>query len=179
MSASLVLALVGLVGCKGDGPGSSKPEGESEAGEGKTLTDASSRFGDERQPGQGGTSTDAGQPGETDHEARGQRAQDETQTMAAAMMNFIMDVGRCATEEEGLEALLRRPHDLDRWNGPYVKDWQAIPRDPWGNPYAYYLEVTERGRENVCVISYGADGQPGGTGFCADIVNGHVVESDD
>jgi general secretion pathway protein G len=40
-----------------------------------------------------------------------------------------------------------------------------VPKDPWGHPYVY--EST--GPEWADVVSYGADGQPGGTGGGADI----------
>jgi general secretion pathway protein G len=39
-----------------------------------------------------------------------------------------------------------------------------IPTDPWQHPYVYLLEANK-----PTVISYGADGTPGGTDFDADI----------
>ena len=40
-----------------------------------------------------------------------------------------------------------------------------MPRDPWGNPYVY----EPSGADWADVLSYGADGQPGGKGAGADI----------
>src|SRR5581483_5401569 len=39
-----------------------------------------------------------------------------------------------------------------------------IPTDPWKSPYVYMLEANK-----PVIISYGADGVPGGTDFDADI----------
>jgi general secretion pathway protein G len=87
-----------------------------------------------------------------------------------ALKSFEFDCGRLPDEAEGgLEALLTAPPELEeKWNGPYLKQSQLL--DPWGNPYVYVLE----GEYNVGsfdLISYGADGQEGGEGENADIVN--------
>ena len=44
-------------------------------------------------------------------------------------------------------------------------DSTEIPLDPWGNAYVYTLE----GSRNFRIVSYGADGSPGGSGYDADI----------
>ncbi|WP_143890178.1 type II secretion system major pseudopilin GspG [Tepidimonas alkaliphilus] len=77
---------------------------------------------------------------------------------------FRLDVGRYPTTEEGLQALIKAPAGVKGWNGPYLKG--DLPVDPWGNPYHYTLRD---GR--VEIISYGADGAPGGEGENADIRN--------
>lgn len=41
----------------------------------------------------------------------------------------------------------------------------SIPTDPWGNPYQY----TTEGSSKYKIVSYGADGSPGGTDVDADI----------
>ena len=43
-----------------------------------------------------------------------------------------------------------------------------VPSDPWGNPYVY-RSPGQHGTYDI--ISYGADGQEGGTGTAADITN--------
>lgn len=45
----------------------------------------------------------------------------------------------------------------------------AIPLDPWGNPYVYELPAEEAGLPRI--VSYGADGVPGGKGDAQDIDN--------
>jgi general secretion pathway protein G len=83
-----------------------------------------------------------------------------------ALDTYRLDNGRYPTNEQGLNALLVKPPDAARWNGPYLR--KAVPLDPWGNPYRYKYP-SERGDYEV--VSYGKDGQPGGTGEGADITN--------
>jgi len=54
-----------------------------------------------------------------------------------------------------------------KWKGPYLKGG-VIPRDPWGNQYIY-RKHGEHGEFDL--ISYGADGQPGGEDDNTDIGN--------
>lgn len=79
---------------------------------------------------------------------------------------FRIDVGRYPTSEEGLAALVARPGNASNWNGPYLR--AQIPSDPWGRDYVYR---SPGGQSEFDVISYGQDGQPGGTGEAADIVS--------
>ena len=86
------------------------------------------------------------------------------------LARFQMDCGRLPTEADGgLEALLVAPQDLtEKWKGAYCKRSELI--DPWDHPYVYMPE----GQHNVGsfdLISLGADGQEGGEGDNADIVN--------
>jgi general secretion pathway protein G len=84
--------------------------------------------------------------------------------LSKAVDNFRLDVGRFPTAEEGLQSLVVRPASADGWNGPYLK--KGVPLDPWGHPYVYQVPGT---KGDYAVISYGRDGQPGGTGEDADI----------
>ena len=68
--------------------------------------------------------------------------------------------------EEGLIALRQNPSNTPRWKGPYVDE--QLPLDPWDNKY-HYLCPGEHGAFDL--ISYGADGQPGGEGYNEDIVS--------
>lgn len=83
-----------------------------------------------------------------------------------ALDTYRLDVGRFPTSDQGLEALRKKPNDVDNWDGPYLP--KEIPRDPWGNPYEY-RHPGEHGDYDI--ISYGADGQPGGEDEDADVVN--------
>ncbi len=51
-------------------------------------------------------------------------------------------------------------------NGYRILDKAVVPKDPWQNEYAYQPPV---GQEDLNVVSYGRDGQPGGEGDDADI----------
>lgn len=83
-----------------------------------------------------------------------------------ALDTYRLDMGRYPSTEEGLAALLTRPADnASKWNGPYLK---KIPLDPWGHAYQYRNPGSQGG---VDIISYGKDGQPGGSGENADITN--------
>ena len=53
-----------------------------------------------------------------------------------------------------------------RWQGPYLK--KNLPNDPWGHPYQYRAPG-EHGEYDLW--SFGRDGQAGGSGEDADIVN--------
>ncbi|AMP08249.1 type II secretion system protein G [Collimonas arenae] len=83
-----------------------------------------------------------------------------------ALDTYRLDVGHYPTNEEGLAALLIKPAAAIKWNGPYLK--KEIPLDPWGNSYVYRSPGT---RGDYDVISYGKDGQPGGSDENADITN--------
>ena len=79
---------------------------------------------------------------------------------------FKLDGGRYPTTEEGLNALVTKPGNVNGWTGPYLKG--GVPTDPWGKPYKYANPGANGGLE---IISLGADGAPGGDGENADVRN--------
>jgi general secretion pathway protein G len=80
---------------------------------------------------------------------------------------FKMDTGRYPTEEEGLNALVEQPTDVEGWSpGGYLKG-TTIPKDAWKHDFVYQLNP-ESGKPFV-IISYGADGKEGGEGYDADL----------
>ena len=83
-----------------------------------------------------------------------------------ALDQYRLDVGHYPGNEQNLAALITRPANEPRWDGPYLK--KKIPLDPWGNPYVY-KQPGEHGEFDL--QSYGSDGRPGGEGETADIVN--------
>ena len=83
-----------------------------------------------------------------------------------ALDQYRLDTGRYPTTEQGLTALVNRPPNEAKWNGPYLK--KGIPADPWGNAYVY-RQPGERSEYDL--LSYGKDGAPGGTGEAADVTN--------
>lgn len=78
---------------------------------------------------------------------------------------YRLDVGRYPSEQEGLEALITQPAGAERWRGPYIDRAEGI-KDPWGRVYGYKLPG-EHGE--VDLVTYGADGQPGGNDEDRDI----------
>ena len=65
-----------------------------------------------------------------------------------------------------LKDLIEDPGDAETWNGPYIKG-SVVPKDPWGNEYIYTVEDDKKYQ----ILSYGADGEPGGEKENADISN--------
>lgn len=96
---------------------------------------------------------------------RAGRAQIEL--LGTALDTFRLDVGRYPSSQEGLAALRQRPFGLDRWDGPYLK--KEIPLDPWQRQYQY-RSPGEGGRP-YDLLSFGADGGPGGDGDNRDIAS--------
>jgi general secretion pathway protein G len=83
-----------------------------------------------------------------------------------AMDQYLLDTGHLPTAEQGLSALVVRPANEPKWDGPYLK--KAVPVDPWGHPYLY-RQPGEHSEYDI--MSYGKDGTPGGTGEAADLGN--------
>jgi general secretion pathway protein G len=92
----------------------------------------------------------------------------QIELLGTALDTFRLDVGRYPTSQEGLAALQQRPFGIDRWDGPYLKKGN-VPKDPWDRPY-YYRAPGDGGRP-YDLLSYGADGAPGGDGDNKDITS--------
>jgi general secretion pathway protein G len=99
--------------------------------------------------------------------ARVTAARTQINSFMTALGAYKLDTGLFPTTEQGLQALRTRPEGLTQWQGPYLP--QEIPVDPWGRPYVYKFPG-EHGDEPD-VISYGADGQPGGEDINTDVVS--------
>jgi general secretion pathway protein G len=100
--------------------------------------------------------------------ARITAARAQINSFMTALGAYKLDTGVYPTTEQGLQALREPPQGVKNWQGPYLP--QSIPADPWGNPYIYRYPSQQGGSEPE-IISYGADGQPGGEGVNADIVS--------
>jgi general secretion pathway protein G len=100
-------------------------------------------------------------------ESKVKAARIQVESFASSLDLFYLDNGRYPTTSEGLVALAQRPGGADAWNGPYLRSG-AVPNDPWGHPYIY-RSPGEHGAYDI--ISYGSDGQEGGSGTAADIAS--------
>jgi general secretion pathway protein G len=98
-------------------------------------------------------------------ESKVKAAKIQMQSFASALDLFNLDAGRYPSTAEGLAALVRRTPGVAAWNGPYLKGGN-LPNDPWNNPYNYRAPG-EHGSYDI--MSYGSDGQEGGSGVAADI----------
>jgi len=99
--------------------------------------------------------------------ARVTAARAQINSFMTALGTYKLDTGLFPTTEQGLQALRVKPEGVSTWQGPYLP--QEIPVDPWSRPYLYKYPG-EHGDEPD-VISYGADGQPGGESINTDIVS--------
>jgi general secretion pathway protein G len=100
-------------------------------------------------------------------EARATVAKSDIAAIMQALKLYRLDNQRYPTADQGLAALVAKPEQPPlppNWkNGGYL---DKLPKDPWGRPYVY-LNPGVRGE--IEVMSFGADGQAGGTGVDADI----------
>jgi general secretion pathway protein G len=90
-------------------------------------------------------------------------AKTQIEMLGSALDAFRLDVGRYPSTAEGLSALVTNP-GVEGWNGPYLK--KALPNDPWKRPYQYQCPGTHGEYD---ILSYGADGAPGGDGENKDV----------
>jgi general secretion pathway protein G len=95
------------------------------------------------------------------------RAHADINGYSTALGSYKLDTGTFPTTEQGLKALRDKPEGVENWQGPYLQ--KEVSNDPWQHPYLYHYPG-EHGDEPD-IISYGADGQPGGDGINADIVS--------
>jgi general secretion pathway protein G len=100
-------------------------------------------------------------------EARVTVAKSDIAAIVQALKLYRLDNQRYPTAEQGLTALVAKPEQP-----PVPPNWKAggylekLPKDPWGRPYVY---VTPGVRSEIEIMSFGADGQAGGSGFDGDI----------
>jgi general secretion pathway protein G len=93
------------------------------------------------------------------------KAKADMEGLLGALGTYKIDNGNFPTTDQGLAALRVKPADATQWGGPYTD--KDVPNDPWGHPYLYKFPGDHGDLPDI--ISYGADGQPGGEGINADI----------
>jgi general secretion pathway protein G len=104
-------------------------------------------------------------------EARRMKARVQIEGIETALKLYKLDNGLYPTTEQGLQALVEAPTvgQLPRaWReGGYLEKGK-VPKDPWDGDYIY-LSPGIHGDYDL--LSYGADGEPGGDGNDADITS--------
>lgn len=98
-------------------------------------------------------------------DARSTAARTDVNNLVQALKLYRLDNQRYPSAEQGLGALVAKPTAgtiPPNWK-PYL---EKLPNDPWGRPYQY-LNPGLKGE--IDVMSFGADGQPGGEGKNADV----------
>lgn len=100
-------------------------------------------------------------------EARRTKAELQIKGIEDALALYKLDNGLFPSTEQGLIALVQKPDSgripIKYREGGYMK---KIPSDPWGGNYIY-LSPGLNGDYDL--LSYGADGEPGGEGKDADV----------
>jgi general secretion pathway protein G len=93
--------------------------------------------------------------------AKSQEARIRMQHLVGQIEMYKLEVGRYP---ENLQALVKQPPGLDKWNGPYAKDDDL--KDAWGNDFRFQLPGSSKPFD---LVSLGADGREGGEGENRDI----------
>jgi general secretion pathway protein G len=99
--------------------------------------------------------------------ARADTAKIQVEKLGTILDLYHLEIGRYPTDQEGLRALVERPSQLDTWNGPYLKNREALT-DPWNRPYVYRFPGQHGDYD---LYSLGADGREGGDGENRDITS--------
>ncbi len=92
-------------------------------------------------------------------------AKTQIEMLGQALDAYRLDVGKYPSTTEGLNALVTNP-GVEGWNGPYLK--KGLPNDPWKKPYQYQ---SPGDHGDYDIVSYGADGAPGGEGESKDVTS--------
>ncbi len=91
-------------------------------------------------------------------DAKIKQARTDLHTIENCLDLYKVDKGRYPSTEEGLQAVVT------------AGKCKANMKDPWKNDYVY-MYPGQAHPDSFDIKSYGADGQPGGSGENADIVN--------
>jgi general secretion pathway protein G len=74
--------------------------------------------------------------------------------IATALKLYELDNGEFPSTDDGLNALLTKPADVNNWKGPYL---EKKPIDPWGREYKYRAPGDHR-TGDYDLYSFGKDG---------------------
>jgi len=100
-------------------------------------------------------------------QARRTKATVDIKGIEEALALFKLDNGFYPSTDQGLKALVSKPETgripTKFAAAAYLK---KVPTDPWSHDYVYLSPGTH---DAFDIISYGADGEPGGEGNDADI----------
>jgi len=102
-------------------------------------------------------------------DAKQTAARAQIEILALALDAYRIDNDNYPSEAQGLSALVLRPSAEPaplNWRGPYLR--RGVPLDPWGRAYVYRSPGTVN-PQSYDLLSYGRDGQPGGSGEDADL----------
>jgi len=104
-------------------------------------------------------------------DARVSAARAQVEIFATALDSYRLDNDYYPSTTQGLVALRSAPSGLPaarNWRGPYIR--KDPPLDPWNRPYVYQ-SPGRANPESYDLLSYGRDGQSGGSGEDADVTS--------
>jgi len=102
-------------------------------------------------------------------EAKRLKAKMQIESLETALKLYKLDNGMYPDTEQGLQALVEKPEVgiiPKKWRKEGYLEKGKIPKDPWGNDFVY---LSPGIHAEYDIISYGADGVPGGEGKNKDI----------
>jgi general secretion pathway protein G len=91
----------------------------------------------------------------------------QVRNLTSTLDLYRLDVGSYPSQAEGLQALIQKPANQQRWNGPYLSKKDMLI-DPWGQPYQYRYPG-ERGDYELFTL--GADNAVGGDSENRDVTS--------
>lgn len=106
--------------------------------------------------------------GRTD-EAKTVKAKIDIVAIETSLKMYKLDNGTYPSTEQGLAALIEKPTTEPaavKWSENGYLDKKRIPKDPWQREYLYLCPGVNGDYD---ILSYGADGAPGGEGKNQDI----------
>jgi len=104
-------------------------------------------------------------------QAKVTEARVQIKNFETALRLFKADNGFYPSTEQGLESLIAPPfvgQIPEHYKPGGYLEKKGLPKDPWGQEYIYISPGTQGDYD---IMTYGADGQPGGDGYDADISN--------
>ena len=93
-------------------------------------------------------------------DANGKLATTQIKNLEGLVITYKLATGRLPGS---LQDLVTNEVGAKNWK----KQLDKLPEDPWGN--AYKFEMDDQSLNGFNIISYGADGQPGGDGINKDV----------
>ena len=103
-------------------------------------------------------------------QARAAAAHSQVANFRTAIQLYKMDSALIPSQGQGLAALCQKPTRQPvptRYPADGYLESRNLPADPWGNEYVYMVPGPDGAAYEI--VSYGADGEPGGEGEAADI----------
>jgi len=97
-------------------------------------------------------------------QARRTKAKVDIRSIQSALAMFKTDTGRFPTTAEGLQTLVAGTGIRGYNQNGYL---ERVPADPWGNKFIYLSPGVHN--QDYDLVSYGKDGEQGGTGDNVDI----------